>query len=190
MYEGKLVRLRPYNKEDLPLRMEYINNPEIVSRLTPEVPYPVTLYEEEKWYQSITAESDIYKFAIETLEDGKFIGGCSINHISWKNRVAAIGIFIGDKAYQSKGYGTDALTVLIDFVFQQMNINKISLCVYSFNVSAINCYKKLGFQVEGVLRQEIYKDGKYFDKILMGLFKQEYDEMHPLSQRSSKMETL
>jgi RimJ/RimL family protein N-acetyltransferase len=174
MYIGKKVRLREYRKEDIPLRMSYINDPEISSGLTPDIPYPMTLHEEEKWFQSITGLSDTYKFAIETLNDNQFIGGCSINSIDWKNSVATVGIFIGNRKYRSGGYGSDAMRVLMDFIFMQMNINKVRLTVYSYNESAIICYEKCGYKVEGILRQEIYKDGKYYDKISMGLLKAEY----------------
>jgi RimJ/RimL family protein N-acetyltransferase len=174
MYEGQKVRLREYRKEDIPLRLKYINDPEVGRSLTPDIPYPMTLHEEEKWFQSITAISDTYRFAIETLADNQFIGGCSINGVDWKNSVATIGIFIGSKNHRGDGYGTDALKVLIEFIFLQMDINKIRLTVYSFNQCAIRCYEKCGFKVEGVLRQEIFKDGKRYDKIAMGILKEEY----------------
>lgn len=174
MYEGQKVRLREYRREDIPLRLEYINDPEVGGYLTPDVPYPMTLHEEEKWFESLTAVSDTYRFAIETLEDHKFIGGCSIIGVDWKNSVATIGIFIGSKDHRSKGYGTDAMKVLLNFIFMQMDINKVRLIVYSYNIAAIKCYERCGFRVEGVLRQEIYKDGKRYDKIAMGILKEEY----------------
>lgn len=174
MYVGKKVRLREYRKEDIPSRLFYINDPEIGANLTPDVLYPITLYEEEKWFESLTAVSDTYKFAIETLEDNRFIGGCGINGVDWKNSVVTIGIFIGDKNYRGKGYGTDSMNVLVSFIFLQMNINKIRLTVFSFNMPAIKCYEKIGFKVEGILRKEIYKDGQYYDKISMGFLKEEY----------------
>ncbi len=174
MYEGKWIRLREYKKEDIPLRLMYINDPDISCSLTPEIPYPMTLHDEELWFESLTAIGDSYKFAIETLEDRKFIGGCSINGVDWKNSVATVGIFIGSGMHRGKGYGTDTMHVLINFIFMQMDINKIKLTVYSYNESAIKCYKKCGFKVEGILRQEIYKDGKRYDKIAMGLLKDEY----------------
>jgi len=73
------------------------------------------------------------------------------------------------------------MNVLIDFIFNQMNINKIKLDVYSFNERAIKSYKKSGFIIEGVLRDEIYRDGKYYDKIVMGLLKKDY-----IKQRGEK----
>lgn len=174
MFEGEKIRLREYRKEDIPSRLIYINDPEVGGSLTPDIPYPMTLHEEEKWFQSITAADDTYKFAIETLEDSQFIGGCSINGVDWKNSVATVGIFIGSKNHRGKGYGTDAMKVLIDFIFMQMNINKIRLIVYSYNKSAVKCYERCGFKTEGVLRQEIFKNNRRYDKIAMGLLKEEY----------------
>lgn len=174
MYTGEKVRLREYRREDLALKLSYVNDPEVINGLVADVPYPLTLAEEEKWFEDISGTSDTYKFAIETLEDKKYIGGCSINNVDWKNSVATIGIFIGDKSYRGKGYGADAMKVLLRFVFLQMNINKMRLTVYSFNKSAIAMYEKMGFKVEGVLRKEIYRDGEYHDKIAMGMLKEEY----------------
>jgi RimJ/RimL family protein N-acetyltransferase len=174
MYMGEKVRLREYRKEDIPLRIKYINDPELQKYLVSDTPYPMTLHEEEKWFESISALGDTYKFAIETSEGCRFIGGCSINDVDWKNSVATVGIFIGNKEFWGKGYGTDAMTTLISFIFAQMNINKIRLTCYSFNDRAIKSYEKCGFKVEGVLRQEMFKDGKYHDKIAMGVLREEF----------------
>lgn len=174
MYTGKKVRLRAYRREDIPLRLSYINDCEVQRNLVSDIPYPLTLHEEESWFESISALQDTYKFAIETLEDNHFIGGCSINHVDWKNSVATVGIFIGDKAYRGNGYGTDAMNVLMSFIFKQMNINKIRLTCYSFNIQAIKCYEKCGLVTEGILRQEIFRDRQYYDKVAMGILREEY----------------
>jgi len=174
MYTGQKVRLREYRKEDIEKALHYMNDSETKRFLSPGIPYLYTLEDERKWFENISAAKDIYNFAIETLEDEKYIGGCGLNSIDWKNSVAVVGIFIGDKKYWGKGYGTDAMKVLIKFVFEQMNIHKVKLNVYSFNERAIRSYEKCGFKVEGVLRQEIFRDGRYYDEMIMGLMKEEY----------------
>lgn len=174
MLTGQKVRLREYMKEDINLRLSYINDPEVGMNLVTDIPYPMTLHEEEKWFESLTAISDTYKFAIETLEDSQFIGGCSINNVDWKNSVATVGIFIGNSEFLGKGYGTDAMRTLINFIFNEMNINKIRLTTYSFNKRAIKSYEKCGFKIEGTLRQEMYRKGKYHDKISMGILREEF----------------
>lgn len=82
-----------------------------------------------------------------------------------------VGIFIGLKKFQNKGYGTDAMNILIDFIFKEMNINKIKLDVYEFNNKAIKCYEKCGFKKEAILKMELFRKGKFHDIIRMVLFK-------------------
>lgn len=181
MYTGKKVLLRAYCKDDIKLAQQYLNQPEIKRNLTPGIPYPFTLEMEEKWYESMTESQDNYSFAIEDLESGIYLGGCGINNVDWKNSVVTVGIFIGDKEYLGKGYGTDAMQVLTKFIFHEMNINKVKLHVYSFNTRAIKSYEKCGFKKEGILRQEIFRDGKYYDEIVMGILKEEFEDLQTMA---------
>lgn len=174
MFKGEKVRLREYRKEDTRTAQRYLNDSEIMKFLRPNIPFPYTFEDEQKWMDNNSANKDTYNFAIETLNDNRYIGGCGVEKVDWKNSVVTVGIFIGDKDYWGKGYGTDAMKILIRFIFEQMNINKINLHVYSFNERAIKSYKKCGYVKEGVLRQELYRDGKYHDIVVMGLLKEEY----------------
>ncbi len=174
MYTGKKVRLRAYNREDIPIRLSYINDAEIANFLTGDIPYPIMLHEEEKWFESNLSQADRHNFAIETIDGNHFIGGCSINDVDWKNSVATVGIFIGNKDYWGNGYGNDAMKILISFIFNQMNINKIRLICYSFNKRAIKSFEKCGFLIEGILKKEVFKNGCYYDKVAMGIFKEDF----------------
>ena len=173
MYEGKLVRLRALKREDMITAKDYMNDSEVRKNLQGGIPFPFTLEDEYKFYEGISGMKDTYTFAIESMEK-RYLGGCGINQIDWKNSVATIGIFIGDKSCWGKGYGTEAIKLLTDFIFNEMNINKVKLNVYSFNKRAMRCYEKCGFIREGVLRQEIYREGRYHDDIVMGLLRDEY----------------
>ena len=175
MYSGDLVKLRAYNEEDAILAKEFINDFEVKRLLAIDAAFPISLWEEEEWIKSKKNTSRlVYDFAIETLKDGKYIGGCSINELNVKNRNCTIGIMIGDKEYWSKGYGSDALKILIKFIFEELNINKIKLGVFAFNERAKACYKNIGFKEEGLLKNEIFREGKYHDEILMALFAKDY----------------
>ena len=94
MYVGERVRLREYRKEDIPAALEYINDSEVKRFLVPGIPYPYTLEDEVRWFEGLSANKDTYSFAIETLEDEKYIGGCGINKVDWKNSIVEVGIFI------------------------------------------------------------------------------------------------
>ncbi|NLW39419.1 MAG: GNAT family N-acetyltransferase [Tissierellia bacterium] len=177
MLKGKLVRLREYRQSDVELAYKYMNDPEVMLNLGNGIPYPMTLEKEQEWFNSQAKSEDNYNFAIESLKEGLYIGGCGINWYDWKNGTAEVGIFIGDPRYRGKGYGTDAMKILIDFLFQQTNINRIQLATYSFNERAIKSYLKCGFKEEGRLRQRIFRYGQYYDEILMGLLREDYNKL-------------
>ena len=175
MYNGGLVKLRAYKEEDVALAKEFINDYETKRLLAIDAAFPISLWEEEEWMKSKkNTRGLVYDFAIETLKEGKYIGGCSINKLNVKNRNCTIGIMIGDKEYWGKGYGSDTLKVLIKFIFEELNMNKIKLGVFSFNERAKACYKKIGFKEEGILKDEIFREGKYNDEIIMALFAKDY----------------
>lgn len=171
MYTGSLVRLREYRKEDLPMVVQFMNDQEIRRNLAPGIAFPLTMNDEVKWFENNSGMgTSQYSFAIETLEDAKYIGGCGVHAVDWKNRHADIGIFIGDRTFLGKGYGTDAMKTLTAFVFDEMNMHKLRLDVYAFNERAIRCYEKCGFREEARLREELFRDGAYHDTVRMVLF--------------------
>ena len=175
MYNGDLVKLRAYKEDDVERAVVFINDEEVKKLLDSNTPFPMTKWQEEDWIKSRKVGADLtYDFAIEDLETGKYIGGCSINECNLKNRNCTIGIMIGDKEYWGKGYGSDALKVLIKFIFEEVNMKKIKLGVFSFNNRAIACYKKVGFKEEGILKNELYRSGKYYDIVQMAIFKDEW----------------
>lgn len=176
MLQGEKVRLRAYTKDDLPLVRAYLNEIEVGQMLRGGILFPFRPEDEEKWYEALDANSEKeYGFAIETKDDGTYLGGCGVHAIDAKNRVATVGIFLG-KEHLEQGYGTDALRVLVDFCFNEVNLNKVRLNVFSFNKRAIRCYEKVGFKREGVLRQEIYRGGEYHDTLVMGILRGEWQE--------------
>ncbi|MGH7925328.1 MAG: GNAT family N-acetyltransferase [Candidatus Binatus sp.] len=174
--EGKLVRLRAYEKSDVDAVMKWVNDEEVTDLLGAEMMvYPVSSIAEENFIESVTAPSDKQKhFVIETLAERKYIGGISFNIIDWRNRAAAVGIAIGDKSLWGKGYGTDAMLVLMRMAFDKMNLHRLRLHVFDYNTRAIASYEKCGFKREGVLREDHFARGKYHDTIVMGILEGEY----------------
>ena len=176
MLEGTKVRLRSYTKADLPKAREYLNDPEVGAGLRRGIRFPFRPEDEEKFYDSIDPNSTKgYSFAIECKESGQYLGGCGMHDIDSKNRMATVGIFLG-KEHVGKGYGTDAMQVLVDFCFNEINLNRVKLNVFAFNKRAIRCYRKTGFKIEGTLRQEVFRNGKYHDSLVMGLLRSEWEK--------------
>ena len=97
----------------------------------------------------------------------------NINNI---NRTATLGIFIGNKKYRSKGYGTEAIKLILDYGFNYLNLNNIKLDLVEFNLRALSCYKKCGFKEYGRRRRCKFIDGKYYDIIEMDILADEFKE--------------
>lgn len=117
-------------------------------------------------------------FAIVDADNDKLIGNCSIFRINERNRKAEVGIFIGDKNYWSKGYGTEALSLLIDYAFNVLNLNNIMLEVFGYNKRAINSYKKVGFKEIGRRREAIIFASEKHDEIYMDIIASEFKSIY------------
>ncbi|MFW9971053.1 MAG: GNAT family N-acetyltransferase [Candidatus Odinarchaeota archaeon] len=134
---------------------------------------------EEEWMENLKNHEDSIHFSILiSHEDAieKLIGNCGLHKIDWKNRVAEAGILIGEKEYQNKGYGTEAMELLVEYGFNTVNLNRIELYTYEYNIRALKSYKKVGFIEEGRKRQFMWSNGKYYDAILMGILAEEWKE--------------
>jgi RimJ/RimL family protein N-acetyltransferase len=173
MIEGREVRIRAIEKRDIDEIMKWINDPEVKSNLL--MRYPVSQYQEERWIETALATDNQRNktFALET-KDGVYLGGIGLQKIDWENSNAEVGIVIGKKEYWNKGYGTDAMLAILDFAFNQMNLHRVYLRVFEFNQRGIRSYEKCGFQKEGVLRQDRYRQGRYYNTIMMGILKEEF----------------
>jgi ribosomal-protein-alanine N-acetyltransferase len=117
---------------------------------------------------------DVAFFAICSNEDGTHIGNIKIDFHDKKANVSELGLLIGNKQYWGKGVGSEACKLIISYGFEQMRLRKIFLAVYEQNVHAKRLYEKLGFRLEATLRKHIAARGSYYDKYLMGLFKEEF----------------
>jgi len=172
--EGKLVRLRPYDKSDLDDLMKWVNDEDVTRFLGSLMTPPLSRSAEEGFLGMAMTHSETHKvFAIETLA-GEFAGGIDLRVVDQIDRRAEVGIVIGFKDFWGKGYGTDAMKVLLKFAFGRLNLNRVSLRVFDYNERAIKSYEKCGFKREGLLRQDRFYAGEYHDTIVMGMLRQEF----------------
>ena len=174
--DGKLVRLRAYEKSDLDAVMKWITDEEVTDFLgSGMLTYPLSSIAEEKFIEAAAKPSDTEKtFVIEALAERKYIGAITFHAINWINRSAGIGIVIGDKSFWGRGYGTDAMRVMMRLGFDKMNLHRLWLHVYDYNQRAIASYDKCGFKREGLLRQDRFYRGRYHDTIVMSILADEY----------------
>ena len=103
------------------------------------------------------------------------IGTIGLEHLNWIERSAVLGIFIGDKDYRNNGYGTEAIRLLLEYGFKYLNLHSIRLDLLAINERAHKCYLKCGFKDTGKSREEIFLNGKYYDKLHMDILENEFD---------------
>jgi RimJ/RimL family protein N-acetyltransferase len=175
--EGRLVRLRPFRRDDLPLLRAWHDNPEVMrywgqaSPLVLEDPFEADL-------QGRFARFDEAGYlAIVPLEpeDAGPIGRCEWEGLDRLNRSAEVMILIGEPAYWGHGFGTDALVTLLRYLFDVQRLHRVGLSVLSWNERAIRSYEKAGFTVEGVLREDVYDAGRYHDQTVMSILRHEFE---------------
>lgn len=167
--------LREYRIEDLPWIRQWVNDPDIVCHLSDIFLYPHPEQSTEAYLDAaLEGNSDSKGFVIADPSTEAYIGQLGLDSIDWKNRVGRVGIVIGSTEQMGRGYGTEAMKLLVNFAFLEMNLNRLELEVYDFNVRAIRSYLSCGFVQEGRLRERIYKNGRYHDVIQMGILKTDW----------------
>jgi RimJ/RimL family protein N-acetyltransferase len=172
--EGKLVNLRAREMSDVERMTRWINDREVTRFMGGG--YPWSTEAEEAFVRgqaSVPMTFGDLRFAIET-KDGVHMGGCGLHRASPENRNAELGIMIGEKAYWSKGFGSDAVATLVRFAFEEMNLNRVELHVYDFNERGQAAYRKCGFVEEGRMRDAHFTEGAYCDVVVMGVLRDEW----------------
>jgi len=174
MLQGENVRLREVRRDDLVPFLKFVNDPEVTRYLLIEPPF--TMEDEEKWYEMVRSGNDI-TFTIETV-GGKVIGNISLRDMDCINRKAMLGIMIGEKGCQNKGYGTEAIGLLLRHAFEEFGLARIYLTVDSRHAHALRCYERCGFKNEGSLRMNRFKRGEYADDVVMSILRTEWSPAH------------
>lgn len=172
---GENVYLSPINTEIYEKCTEWMNDFETTDYIG-RSSNVMTLVSEKEWLDKNSSNATL--FAIVTLNDDKFIGVVAIDDIDSIRRTGTLGIFIGDKEARNKGYGSDAINLILDYGFNYLNLHNIDLTVFEFNERAIACYKKCGFKECGRRRKSYFLNGKYYDVISMDILSNEFTKSY------------
>lgn len=170
---GENIYLSPMSIEDCEKFTEWLNDFDTTDYIGRSC-FNTTLESENEFLEKNS--NGQMKFMIVRLEDDVAIGTISLDFICNINRRATLGIFIGDKSGRNKGYGTQAIRLMLDYGFNYLNLNNIKLDVLEFNQRALACYKKCGFKEYGRRRKANFVNGKYYDIIEMDILSEEFKE--------------
>jgi RimJ/RimL family protein N-acetyltransferase len=175
LFTGKLIKLSTPRNEDTAIMAAWEEDSVYLRNLDTDIAYPrsfAQLEEENK------RSSGSKYFRLRTIEDDELIGFVVIHSIEWNNRSGLLAIGIGEQNNQNKGYGSEALQLILRYAFNELNLNRVGLDVIGYNERAIRAYEKVGFVVEGRVRSAVYRDGVYSDRIYMGILKSEWEKVN------------
>jgi RimJ/RimL family protein N-acetyltransferase len=177
MLRGEKVILRSIRREDLPRLCEFNNDVDVELAGGGDPPIPQSLERLYAEYDGEVAKGgrDGTKFGIEA--DSKLIGQCALFNIQEPGLTCELGIAIGDREYWGRGYGRDAIRVLLDYAFRLRGMRRVYLTVTGNNSRAIRAYAACGFVEEGRLRKHVWGNGEYADLVYMGILREEWDQV-------------
>lgn len=172
MFKGHKVLLRAVTREDMAVQWKAENDPEIYF-WDGGTPRPLSMEQLLSFHDQSQSQSspNSVSFAIEA--DGQYIGHCGLHNFDHVARTCELGIEISNRDYWGQGYGRDAVRVLLKYAFEHHNVQRIWLNTHSENERAIRCYLACGFVEEGRLRQHLWIAGRYVDRVVMGILRDE-----------------
>lgn len=174
---GQKIKLTSMMDKDIPIIEKWYNDADFSRYFDTVSAFPHTQIEINNSLNEIKKSNDKYSFAIRDKESGSIVGTCGFENIQWNNSTAVVYIGIGNMEYRNKGIGREALKLLLEFGFFELNLYRLQLNVIEYNEKAIKLYELTGFKREGVYREFIKRDGRRFNMYLYGLLRNEWKEM-------------
>lgn len=167
----KSIYLRPIEEGDLKRLHEWLLDP-VIGEIMGYLPF--SFRQQQDWFKTTLNTDRKFVFAICRVSDDQHIGNCGLGNIDYINRNAMFSIFLYDKSDRGRGAGSEATRLTLEFAFRRLNLHKVFLKTSDYLVEAIEMYKKCGFKEEGRLREHEFKQGRYVDKLMFGILRDEF----------------
>jgi len=175
LFSGERIRLTALRPEDAAIMARWYEDGDFSRQWESGVARPRTEASLRKRFADMDETKTDYAFAIRLMYSDEMIGYVDVSDIQWNNGAAWIAIGIGDPVNRGKGFGYEAMTLLLKFAFHELNLHRVQLTVFSYNERAIKLYERLGFTREGMFREFLARDGRRYDMILYGMLKREWE---------------
>ncbi len=179
---GTNVRLTACTLNDVPTMLKWYQDDVLLRLLDTQPAKPRTEGGLTDWISNHHKATDAFLFGVRLTADDTLIGCIELDGIMWTHQTTWLAIAIGDETHRGKGYGREALELALRFAFQELNLHRVQLTVFSYNERAIALYEKIGFTREGVYRECLQRDGCRHDMILYGLLRDEWVARQPAAK--------
>ena len=181
LFEAKDVRFGPIDHETHPeIESKWTHDADFMRLMELKPVRPLSPAMVKKQYEAIEKEMDenknLFYFTIRTREDDRFIGNALVEWVDWANGNGFIRLGIGAVEDRRKGYGSQALSMLLRYAFGELNLYRVTAVVPAYNEGAICLFQKFGFMEEVRRRKAIHRDGEFWDLVSFGLLNVEWRE--------------
>jgi RimJ/RimL family protein N-acetyltransferase len=171
---GNKIYLRGLEKADLKgAYFDWLNDRE-VTKFMESGRFPNTREAMKKYYHDTRLSGNDVMFAIIDTETDKHVGNIRLGPINWIARVAPFGIMIGDKEFWGRGYGTEAIKLVLDYAFNRLNLHKVTAGIVAIHKASIKAFEKAGLEIEGRVKSQFCLDGKYYDSLYLGITEEDF----------------
>ncbi len=178
MLSGKKIVLRALEREDLKALHRWQNDEEIMrlARSFPDHVISMVALEAEFEKELRGEDTGRRAYIIEEKSTGKPVGWATIRIHQFQRRMtsADVGLALGEKKAWKKGYGTETSGLLLDEVFQQLNLHRAEWWTYAENTVSVKLAEKMGFREDGRLREAVFFDNRFHDMVVLGMLRNEY----------------
>lgn len=179
LFEGDLIRLDTINPEkDVETLSRWTHDPEYLRLTSAEPARPLSPGQVKEKLEESAKETEKrrnqFDFAIRTRADDRLVGTASINRIQWTHGIGMLRLAIGQPEDRGKGYGSEAVKLLLRYAFDELNLHRLSAMTFEYNAGAQRLLERNGFVVEVRRRQAIHRDGRRWDALHLGLLRAEW----------------
>jgi RimJ/RimL family protein N-acetyltransferase len=176
LLKGDKVRLTAVRDEDFGVVEKWYGDSGFMRHYDFMPAIPKTGQQLKEIIESSSNAADQCVFAIKENVGDTIIGICGFESIVWNNGTARLYIGLGDSEHRGRGFASEALRLLVDFGFMELNFHCIHLSVIAYNSAAINLYEKVGFVREGIVREFVFRDSKRHDLYMYGMLRGEWEK--------------
>lgn len=171
------IYLRALEPDDYKTSIQWRRDEEII-KMVGGNKYYVSSEREKQWVTNSIFSNDKLVLAICLKENDKYIGNVMMQEIDYINRSCHAPIMIGDKSEWNKGYATEAKLLMLKYIFEERGMERVFGYVLEDNIASIKSAEKSGYKIEGVMRNSIYKEGKFHNQVIVSILREEFDEVY------------
>jgi RimJ/RimL family protein N-acetyltransferase len=178
-WKGARIRLRGIEPADADTFFAWNHDSEMARRVD-QIWFPASREFVKRWAEKVATqapEGDVFYWLLED-NTGQVVGSIDTHHCDRRTGVFSYGITVREE-HRRKGYASEAIVMVLRYFFEELRYQKATISAHSYNGASIRLHERLGFQLEGRVRRTVYTEGRFFDELLFGMTREEFQTRYP-----------